>query len=506
MKNIHSFVMRLLLIALFTFTAQHVAFADTSRDIYDTKKVWSIEFSDDVNAQSIQNNAIYIVDSKGKSFPATVQAASAKTVQVIPTNDYVLGEVYTLTITTNVTSKSGTPLASASSVNFILQNGEFEIVHMQPAVDQYMKDLQTKVAALEAENAELKKQIAALQQTPNTNTDAADVKKAAAELTVPTSVTANMTLPKTGAYSTAITWKSSNEKLISSSGIVTRPTTDTIVTLTATISKGSATETKSFQVTVKAQTSTTGSELSGTISKDMTLTKRQSPYTVTGDIQLAASAVLNVEEGVVIEGNGYTLEVVNTKLNVVGTSSSRVVINNLHIKPTSVKAEPYPEVYMEYAKIVGGTPAHGAAKFTMKNSIVENTKAINLVNSRADNVFERNLFKNAGEIIVAPSKLYNKAEFKNNYFNGGHTNIVVDNFPEGETIIQYNSFNPTTYAIKVTNGSSKAQIRAQENYWGTTDRTAIQKLLFDKQDDPNAGVYVDYSKMLQTHDSNTPLK
>ncbi|MEE1130386.1 MAG: Ig-like domain-containing protein, partial [Caryophanon sp.] len=506
MKNIHSLLMRLLLVAVFTFAAQHVTYADTSRDIHDTEKVWSIDFNDDVNAQSLQNNAIYITDSKGKPFNADVKATSAKTVHVIPTNNYVLGEVYTLTITTNVTSKTGTPLAKAESVDFILQNGEFKIVHMQPAVDSYMSDLQNKVAALEAENAALKKQIAELQQTPNTNTDAADVKKAAAELTMPTSVTANMTLPKTGTYSTSIAWKSSNEQLITSSGIVTRPATDTTVTLTATISKGSATETKAFQVTVKAQTTNSASELSGTINRDMTLTKRMSPYTVTGNIQLAEGAVLNVEEGVVIEGNGYTLEVVNTKLNIVGTSSSRVVVNNLHIEPKSPKAEPHPEVYMEYAKIVGGTPAQGGAKFTMKNSIVENTKTINLINSRADNVFERNLFKNAGEIIVAPSKQYNKAEFKNNYFNGGHTSIVVDHFPEGETIIQYNSFNPTTYAIKVTNGSSKAQIRAQENYWGTTDKTAIQQIIFDKQDDANAGVYVDYSKMLQTHDSNTPLK
>ncbi|MDA8443280.1 MAG: cadherin-like beta sandwich domain-containing protein, partial [Peptococcaceae bacterium] len=73
------------------------------------------------------------------------------------------------------------------------------------------------------------------------------------------SVTQNLTLPATGANGTAIVWGSSDTSVINPSGTtgsVTRPgyfNGDDQVTLTATISKGSATDTQTFTVNVKAQ-------------------------------------------------------------------------------------------------------------------------------------------------------------------------------------------------------------------------------------------------------------
>ena len=68
------------------------------------------------------------------------------------------------------------------------------------------------------------------------------------------SVTANLTLPATQG-TTAVTWSSNNTAVISNSGVVTRPVAgseDAVVILTATITKGSASDTKEFTVTVKA--------------------------------------------------------------------------------------------------------------------------------------------------------------------------------------------------------------------------------------------------------------
>ncbi len=65
---------------------------------------------------------------------------------------------------------------------------------------------------------------------------------------IPSSIVADLTLPTDG-----ITWSSSNEAVISSTGKVTRPLAkDEDVTLTATASEGGAT--KDFSFTVKAQT------------------------------------------------------------------------------------------------------------------------------------------------------------------------------------------------------------------------------------------------------------
>ncbi|MBE2320924.1 hypothetical protein DVA67_033515 [Solirubrobacter sp. CPCC 204708] len=68
-------------------------------------------------------------------------------------------------------------------------------------------------------------------------------------------VRGNLTLPATGAFGSAITW-SASPNVITPTGEVTRPAygrPDVPVTLTATLTKGAATETKTFAATVKAK-------------------------------------------------------------------------------------------------------------------------------------------------------------------------------------------------------------------------------------------------------------
>lgn len=67
----------------------------------------------------------------------------------------------------------------------------------------------------------------------------------------------NITLPTEGNAGSTITWSSSNESVISNTGVVTRPAmgeADVKVTLTATLTFGSDTATKTFEVTVPAVT------------------------------------------------------------------------------------------------------------------------------------------------------------------------------------------------------------------------------------------------------------
>ena len=68
-----------------------------------------------------------------------------------------------------------------------------------------------------------------------------------------TSVQHNLVLPTSGTNGSDISWASSNPDVISSSGGVTVPTDDDAnVTMTATIHKGAASDTKDFNLTVKA--------------------------------------------------------------------------------------------------------------------------------------------------------------------------------------------------------------------------------------------------------------
>lgn len=62
----------------------------------------------------------------------------------------------------------------------------------------------------------------------------------------------SVTLPTAGANGSTITWSSDKSDVISAGGVVTRPTADTTVILTATVSKGGTQVTKSFTLVVKA--------------------------------------------------------------------------------------------------------------------------------------------------------------------------------------------------------------------------------------------------------------
>lgn len=84
-------------------------------------------------------------------------------------------------------------------------------------------------------------------------TDAQVVNAIYAELSLgnTSAVSANLNLPTSAARGATIAWTSSHPAIVSNTGVVTPATTDVTVTLTARISKGTASAVKSFAVTVR---------------------------------------------------------------------------------------------------------------------------------------------------------------------------------------------------------------------------------------------------------------
>ncbi len=77
--------------------------------------------------------------------------------------------------------------------------------------------------------------------------------KSALSLGDTSAVIANLTLSTTGAFGSSISWESSNHSVVETNGTVVRPTdASASVTLTATISKGAASDKKIFTVVVPA--------------------------------------------------------------------------------------------------------------------------------------------------------------------------------------------------------------------------------------------------------------
>lgn len=64
-------------------------------------------------------------------------------------------------------------------------------------------------------------------------------------------ITSHMSLPTSGANGTTVTWQSSNESVLSNSGIVTRGTSDSDVVLYMTVTKNGASDIRRFDIKVK---------------------------------------------------------------------------------------------------------------------------------------------------------------------------------------------------------------------------------------------------------------
>lgn len=92
--------------------------------------------------------------------------------------------------------------------------------------------------------------------TTLTEQEAAD--QVAAGLALPTTVSENLTLPTTGNYGTAIAWESKNPGVIGNDGVLKDvPAENTEVEFVATVTKGTATKSRSIKVTVIGSNSDT---------------------------------------------------------------------------------------------------------------------------------------------------------------------------------------------------------------------------------------------------------
>jgi hypothetical protein len=121
-----------------------------------------------------------------------------------------------------------------------------------------------------------------------------------------TAVTKDISLGVSGENGSMITWTSSNTTIVSTAGIVTRPAAgagDKVVTLTATIRKGSSIQTKQFVITVKQLVDTvaptvTISPVGGTYQGAQLVTITSSEpgniyYTVNGSTPTTFSSIYN---------------------------------------------------------------------------------------------------------------------------------------------------------------------------------------------------------------------
>ena len=124
----------------------------------------------------------------------------------------------------------------------------------------------------------------------------------------------------------------------------------------------------------------------------------------------------------------------------------------------------------------------------------------------SDVYIERNIFIDSGGISVGTSDV--TVYIRNNVFSNQNSYAVEDwaSYDPSQTIVEYNSFLiPNRDALLLRIGNSSTAMVGINNWWGTTDESIIQAMIYDRNDDLNCASYIEYLPFLTTPHPDTPV-
>lgn len=85
------------------------------------KFVWRIKFTAPLNPSSVNNNTLYVTDSKGDLLSTSIRYdAENRIIEIEPRASYSSEETYTLNVTRRVESKGGQRLKNEIQIKFNL--------------------------------------------------------------------------------------------------------------------------------------------------------------------------------------------------------------------------------------------------------------------------------------------------------------------------------------------------------------------------------------------------
>jgi|GEM_PF-2369740 len=259
--------------------------------------------------------------------------------------------------------------------------------------------------------------------------------------------------------------------------------------------------------------------VSGILSTNTTWSKANSPYIVTGDIQIHSGVTLTIEPGCTIMGDSSLDRnpsiVVFGSLNAIGTKDdmiqferidissgddptystpNRICISNVEfLSPSSIRIERY-------------------GSFSITDSVMRNTR-LSIVSTPSQNCYlERNIFINCSGISIMYLDTYigentisyivrNNVLYSDHAYNWDTYDYAIDvlSVPINKLVLEYNSFLFTDrYVIRGEN------VNAANNFWNTTDTTIIDRMIHDRNDDLSLSSYIEYKPFLTKPHVNTP--
>jgi hypothetical protein len=265
----------------------------------------------------------------------------------------------------------------------------------------------------------------------------------------------------------------------------------------------------------------------GIITSDTTWTAAASPYVVTSTVQVPAGVTLTIEPGVTVQsalGDEEPMFLLNGTIQAVGTPASPIVFDggggSDFFSAKNSTADTYLNV--DYAVIRNGGafwPATGYSQpgyFTVRHSLFRDLKRYSYVwYPEHDVSIEYNVFVNAfgfsighgGGASPTISIRWNRFVSRPDDPSHDFMDFWVQNWAaySGSTIVSNNSFeNVGEIAVKLPGGYDHAALTATNNYWGTTDASVIESMIYDRNDDITSAGVIPYTPFLSEPDPNVP--
>ncbi|MGD6933184.1 MAG: hypothetical protein ACQCN5_03160 [Candidatus Bathyarchaeia archaeon] len=258
-------------------------------------------------------------------------------------------------------------------------------------------------------------------------------------------------------------------------------------------------------------------EVSGILWDNTTWTTANSPYLITGSVQVPANVTLTIEPGVTVTTNkkpGGYLFLLNGQILANGDAGNPVTFDANNVGLVSISnSDTDAFLKLDYCIVNNASyvwnpssSGSGLAYFNITHSLIQSSVMayFDIDGSARDIYIEYNRFVNTSFNIESDAAVY----VRHNLFNGKvDIGFLVRNNGNGQNLfVEYNTFfnmKGVVLSLIGSNSPSSGMI-APNNYWGTTDLAVIKSMIYDNSTDITCPAAITYLPILQEPDPQTP--
>jgi hypothetical protein len=263
-----------------------------------------------------------------------------------------------------------------------------------------------------------------------------------------------------------------------------------------------------------------GTTVGGELTGNTTWTTSNSPYIIETTILIPEQVTLTIESGVeiVTQLTSDALFVINGIIDAQGTADS----------PINIDGNGASFIFKTNNLLSGGfmSLTYCNIKNAERAFWFDNTASINITHSdlsdlcqpshlwfpAQDSYIEYNTFVNSSGIEIATDDYYSNAygmvNVRYNLFtlNQGFFISNLASYGLNKVNVNNNTFiNTNGIVLVVERGYTTVDMDASQNYWGTSDTSIIDLMIFDKNDDSSCNSYINYIPIIDAPNPETPI-